>query len=419
MRIRLIHILAFSLTSSCLHIYAQQQLDIQQAIQLVLENSPELHIAELDVAVKEAEESQAGKWPNPSVTLELDNLGGGKGKHRGFKNAEVSYSISQLFVIGGKLSLLRDIASAKTEAACWELAIARMNILERLEMAFIDAAVAQEKFKLAQKQFRNAEYAHACSKEKMESGKSSLIQVKKSEIAMFSCKVAFEKTRTEFETAKKTLALFWGGSSCDFDFVFFPLFDIQPLPSLCELQTFLENSPEIFKNAAEQKAASFVRDLECAQQIPDVEISTGVGTEGFCNDQSFFVSFTFPLPVFDRNQGNIARARYEEWQVLYRRESIEIEQKARLANAYQQWYTAFLAANTLAQLSSSSAMDTLNASDEAYQQGKIEYLEYLDTQRTIFDINSQFIDAAADYHRKKAEVRRVTGRAQSCFTNEG
>ena len=58
-------------------------------------------------------------------------------------------------------------------------------------------------------------------------------------------------------------------------------------------------------------------DFEEAQSIPDLQVSAGTGGPRDFSDNSFFVSFSMPIPLFDRNQGNICRASLQAWQAAY------------------------------------------------------------------------------------------------------
>ena len=47
---------------------------------------------------------------------------------------------------------------------------------------------------------------------------------------------------------------------------------------------------------------------------------------------------------------------------------------------------------------------TLQASREAYQMGKLSFLEVLDSQRTLYELNIRFISTLAEYHQDWNEL---------------
>lgn len=47
---------------------------------------------------------------------------------------------------------------------------------------------------------------------------------------------------------------------------------------------------------------------------------------------------------------------------------------------------------------------------QGYEEGKFDYLYVLDTQRTLFKTQAQYIDALETYHKKLAQIERLMGR---------
>ena len=45
----------------------------------------------------------------------------------------------------------------------------------------------------------------------------------------------------------------------------------------------------------------------------------------------------------------------------------------------------------------------------AYQEGKVDYLNVLDAQRTLFDVKSEYIESLAAYHTAKTDIERFIG----------
>jgi Outer membrane protein len=56
-----------------------------------------------------------------------------------------------------------------------------------------------------------------------------------------------------------------------------------------------------------------------------------------------------------------------------------------------------------------AAQKTFDAINEGYRFGKFGFLDVLDSQKTLFQIREQYLDALADYHIALTEVNRMTG----------
>jgi cobalt-zinc-cadmium efflux system outer membrane protein len=55
------------------------------------------------------------------------------------------------------------------------------------------------------------------------------------------------------------------------------------------------------------------------------------------------------------------------------------------------------------------AETAFEAAQIGYRQGKFDYLEVLDAQRTLFSSRTRYIQALAEYNRAVAEVERLIG----------
>jgi cobalt-zinc-cadmium efflux system outer membrane protein len=55
--------------------------------------------------------------------------------------------------------------------------------------------------------------------------------------------------------------------------------------------------------------------------------------------------------------------------------------------------------------------EALRQTESAYELGRYSYLELVDAQRSLIEVNGELIDAAARYHSTLAEIERITGQA--------
>ena len=52
------------------------------------------------------------------------------------------------------------------------------------------------------------------------------------------------------------------------------------------------------------------------------------------------------------------------------------------------------------------AVEMFNAATRAYQEGKVDYLNVLDAQRTLFDVKNEYIESLAAYHAARTDIER-------------
>ena len=103
-----------------------------------------------------------------------------------------------------------------------------------------------------------------------------------------------------------------------------------------------------------------------------------------------------PLPVFNRNQGNIRRAEAELITARgeIRRVSLELQQQ--LAAAFEQYQNARYQVEKYAQEILPNAQTSLNLVTAGYRQGEFNYVTLLMAQRTFFQVNLAYVEAVRD-----------------------
>jgi outer membrane protein TolC len=83
------------------------QCDLQQAMDIAMKNNPELTALECELRAAQARISQAGLLPNPTFSAESENFSGDRA---GFNLTENTFSITQPFLLGGKIALQKRMA---------------------------------------------------------------------------------------------------------------------------------------------------------------------------------------------------------------------------------------------------------------------------------------------------------------------
>lgn len=388
-------------------------LDLEEAVQRAWTYSPTMSIATSEIDIKQAEEYQAGLLPNPGLDIEIDGVDSIVKKRRcGNNDREITYSVSQLIELGGKRSSRKQLAAFQTSLAAYEMEIIKLDVLNAVTKAVVDVAAAQEYLKLAEEQKRIAHEVHSTTSAKVQGGKISSLQEKKAHLSKITASLVAEKAQRTLTLAKKKLAATWGGTQTDFSEVTFPFFEIITPFDLETLIAEQSNNIEVMKWNMEIATAEQVVVYEKTQRVPDVVV-----TAGYCDYQNdgggLLFEFSMPIPIFDRNQGNICRAKQQLNQLYERRNEGIVQLRIDLEDAYDQLISAYKAGVSFKENILSSARQAFDAAREEYAQGKNDYLELLDAQRTLFEVQEQYINTLIDYHHRKADVKRLGGTSLS------
>ena len=51
-----------------------------------------------------------------------------------------------------------------------------------------------------------------------------------------------------------------------------------------------------------------------------------------------------------------------------------------------------------------SAVQSFELAKEGYKEGKFEYLDMLDSQKTLFEVRERYIQALLNYHQSRADI---------------
>jgi cobalt-zinc-cadmium efflux system outer membrane protein len=125
---------------------------------------------------------------------------------------------------------------------------------------------------------------------------------------------------------------------------------------------------------------------------------------------SYGVFFSAPLPIFNRNQGEIARARVQQQQLRTKIQALEHDIASEIANAYAQYSTAREIVDTIEQQMLTQAQEVRATTEYAYRRGEASFIELLDAVRTFNDTMQSYNGARADYARSLYTLDAMSGK---------
>jgi len=386
----------------------RETITLKQALSLALLRNPELQSFSLEIRAREAKIIQSGLPVNPEVQLELEDFGGSK-ETRGFDGAQTTLSLSQAFLLGGKRSKRVRLAALDRDLAGWDYEAKRLDVLTEVTKAYIDLIAKQNRVTLAEDLVRLAEQSYQTVSARVEAGKVSPIDQTKATAALSLTRLDLERAKRSFDGAKKILAATWGSSSPTFTRAGGHLGLDSSIPTFEQISKDLGKNPDIARWAAEIEQRKSALVLEEANRIPDLTLSGGIRRLQETKDTAFVAGLAVPIPLFNRNQGAIAEAKTRLVKAEREQKAAVLKVYSSLAEAYQRVSTAFVEATTLKDQVLPALQNAFDAVQEGYRYGKFGYLDVLDTQRTLFESQSQYLEALAAYRKGIAEVERLMG----------
>ncbi len=378
---------------------------LEQALARVFERNPEIVISELEIKAASARVSQAGRKPNPEFVAEAENLStfGGSGL---LHYAESTLQVSQRMELGGKRALRVSAAEKEVAVAASQMEVKKAELLAAASQAFVDLLTEQERAANQRELSRLAQESHAIVVERVAAGKVAPIEQTRASVALTTALLEEQKRLQILVGAKDRLAILWGGSHQDIDAVQ-AAFEIPPV-SFELAASCLANNPELKLAAAAMDSQNAVLALELAARKPDLTISAGFRRLSLEQANVLVAGISIPLTVFDKREGAIAEARIRLDQTRSQQRAIELRLRAGLIQARHDYEVATLESKTLTESALPAAREAAAAVEEGYRLGKFDFLNVLDAQRTLAELESKAIDAVASGLKAAIEIQRLS-----------
>ncbi len=381
---------------------------LRDALAAALLQNPELSAFSWEVRVQEARTLQAGLRPNPEVQLELENFAG-TDDFGGTGQSETTLQLGQLIELAGKRIKRRRVAELGTTRAGWTYEIRRVSIFADVVRAFTSVLAAQERLKLATEMLALANETRDSVARQVRSGATSKVEQTRAEVAAASQGIEVQRARSAIEATRLRLASLWGAQEPQFEKVLGDLYAIAPPPSSDAVVASLERSPVLLRWLNEIERHEAIIELEDAQRLPDVTANAGVRRLEDTNDSAFLVGVSIPFPIYDRNQGGRLAARRELAKARHLQRAAHVKIGTTLRTELIELKSSYTELNALREIAIPQAKSAYSEIRRGYLRGLFRYVDVLDAHRTLFQLQSQELNALHTYHTSVAELERITG----------
>ncbi|MDR1228615.1 MAG: TolC family protein [Azoarcus sp.] len=377
-------------------------LHLAAAIELALSANPELSAAARELLAVEGALIQAGVRPNPEISVLVEDT-------RDKAARTTTVQIDQPVELGGKRAARIALAEREREAAAADLAAKRLEIRANVTGAFFDVLAAQQRVRQAEDLFGLARRAALAASRRVTAGKISPVEETRAKVAEASVRVEFEQARGELAVARKRLAAAWGNPSPRFERAEGRIDVLPGILSPEEIERRLQISPALARArfGADRQAAA--AELERTRRFGDVTVSLGSKRAEELGRNQTVIGLSVPLPLFDRNRGNVLEATQRAAKARDELAATEIRLMTEAAQTHERLKASVLEAETLQKEILPGAQGAYEAAGKGFELGKFSFLEVLDAQRTFFQAQSRYLQALAEAHRAAAELDRALG----------
>jgi len=297
------------------------------------------------------------------------------------------------------------VTSARSEEA------KRLDVFTEVVRAFVEVLAGQERLALTEELVQLSEELLDTVARRVGAGKDSPIEQTKADVALSNMRIQHRRAAQNLEFARKQLASTWAAKEPRFESVAGELDLLVAIPPIEELIDSIEQNPDIARWSLEIDKAKAGLELEKAKAISDITIGGGLARFSETDENAVVFGISIPLTISDRNQAGKLRATYALAKAREQQRAAINKIELELAKAYHWLAGAYSEAVELDENVLEGAQSVFEASKTGYTEGKLDYLNVLDAQRTLFEAKGRYIEALASYHSAKAGVERLIGRA--------
>jgi outer membrane protein, heavy metal efflux system len=377
-------------------------IDLPSAIRLALEG-PRLRAAGHEAAASAAAIGQAGHYPNP--TLEYLR----EGEQAGTRTTTVQ--LNQPIELGGKRRARVALAASTAALARGDLAALRQEVRAEVIAGWHAVLAAQQRQQLATTLAGLAAKGIEVAERQVAAGKVSPIDATRARLAAVDAATELNAAQAELAIARTRLGALVGrpGEAL----VLAPGQDAAP-PALKPLAALLADAAQALpvRRARSQLAAQEAQtQVERAARLPDLTLSVGSQKIDEVARRQAVVGVSLPLPLFNRNEGNLLAALRRSDKARDEVAAAETAAASDIGTAYTRYEQARNEAAMLRADVIPSAQSAYELTLTGFEHGKFAFLDVLDAQRTWARVQLRQWTATQEAWRAYADLARLAGAA--------
>ena len=379
-------------------------LSLQQALALAFAANPGLAVAQRELEAAEGPLLQGRARPNPELSALMEDTRPA--------TRTTTIQLNQLIELGGKRDARIRAAEGGRDIALAELSARRADVRGAVVTAFYDVLLAQERITLAGDSVTLAQRASDAAGKRVQAGKISPVEATKAGVAEATARLEAAQAASELRLARQRLAATWGNGTPRFERAEAAGAAVTQLPSTPTPQALaarLATSPSLQRAQVEVRRRQALSELERARRTPDLTASLGVRRDAQSGRSQAIVGLAIPLPLFDRNQGNLLEALRREDKARDELVAAGIGLKTAVLQSAGQLDAASNEARTIRDTVLPGAQSAYDAATTGFELGKFNFLDVLDAQRTLFQAKAQYLRALGAAQAAAAEIDRLLG----------
>jgi len=388
-------------------------ISLDQAIDLALAHNHSIKATRTLILQNQAQEITANLRPNPTLGADSQFVPFFSPQDFSGENLnetqQFDIGIGYLFERGHKRPRRLQAARDQTAVTRAQVADAERTLAFNVGQQFVSVLLAESTLQFALQDLRGFQQTVDISETQLKAGYIGEGDYLKIKLQLLQFQTDVSSARLAKVQALVGLREFLGYNAVPADFDVIGDLAYQPLKTnLEDLQMKAMRERPDFR-AAELGTTAAQSQILLAKANAKVDVN---GTYDFThvsgeNTASIFANFE--LPIFNRNQGEIARTGYVLTQAQEQQQAVSDTVLSDVANAYE----AVRSNDEVVQLYTSGylkqAQDSRDISEYAYERGAASLLDFLDAERSYRSVQLAYRQALASYMTAVEQLKEAVG----------
>ncbi len=386
------------------------RISLDDAVKLALQHNHTLLAARTTIQQSQAEEITANLRPDPVLGADAQFLPFQSVNSDYFdQNAQFDIGLSYLFERGKKRQHRLQAAKDVTAVTTSQVADNERALTFLVASDFINVQLAESTLALAEQDLKSFQNTVDISEARYKDGDMSEADLLKIKLQLLQFQADLSQAQLARVQALITLRQSLGFESVSADYDVAGELDYQPVHTKRDdLEALaLQQRPDLRAAVQGVTAAQSQYELQKAIGKRDITGTADYSHTGGTNAVSLFASM--PLPIFDRNQGEIARTRIAITQSQESQKAAQEQVLTDVSDSYEGLETN----NQIVQLYRGGYLDqaqqSRDISEYAYKRGAASLLDFLDAERSYRAIQLAYRQALASYQTAVEQLREAVG----------
>jgi cobalt-zinc-cadmium efflux system outer membrane protein len=389
------------------------RITLDDAIQMALAHNHGLLAARTTIQQSEAEETTANLRPNPVLLgdaqfLPIFNANQFDSNYLD-NSAQFDLGVSYLFERGKKRQHRLEAAKDVTAVTRSQVADNERSLTFQVASQFVNVQLAESTLELAQEDLKSFQNTVDISQERYRAGDIGLDDLLKIKLQLLQ----FQSDASQAELAKvqalSDLRQLLGYESVSADYDVAGTLDYQPVhANLEDLQAkALSTRPDL--RAAQQGVTAANGQYELAKADGKRDVTAQINYTHIADLSTASLFGQIQIPIFDRNQGEIARTHYAITQAQEQEQAANGQVLTDVRDAYE----GLRSNDKIIQLYRSGYLDEAqqdrDISEYAYKRGAASLLDFLDAERSYRATQLAYRQSLASYALALEQLREAVG----------